>query len=389
MRRRRPRAAWLAIAAVLVLAGAPVAGQQPAGAPGGEPDSVVAARQRIETLRAELQRLAASRAGVVKEFETADVELAIRREQLGILQRRAELLQLEEAAEAAQVATLEGLLAGARGDLAVRVKSLYRVGPLSYHRLLLAADSAQDVLVAYQLITYMSDRDRRVVGAVRDTLAGVRRARDTLARTAEALQRLQAETAAITSELDAQQQARRDTLARLDVEAEAQRLAIQEAERTASALQATLAALESTVAADPEGSFVGARGSLPWPVSGTVTTGFGRQRHPVYDTYTVSRGIEISAPEGDPVSAVFAGRVVFADWYSGYGLLVILDHGGGHFTLYGHLRDVAVRVGQALVAGTRIGSVGDTGSLTGANLYFEVRQGTDALDPTRWLSRPR
>ena len=131
--------------------------------------------------------------------------------------------------------------------------------------------------------------------------------------------------------------------------------------------------------------FATARGSLPWPATGDVVGGFGRRRHPIYDTYTLSRGIEIGAEEGKPVRAVFDGRVVFADWYSGYGLLVILGHGGEYFTLYGHLSSVAVLVNERVQAASVIGRVGETGSLTGPNLYFEVREGTDALDPLRWL----
>ena len=79
------------------------------------------------------------------------------------------------------------------------------------------------------------------------------------------------------------------------------------------------------------------------------------------------------------------GQVVFADWYSGYGLLVIVDHGAGFFTLYGHLSKVDVRVNDRVATGQLIGEVGETGSLTGPNLYFEVREGTDALNPLSWL----
>lgn len=380
IRRHWPAVALLAAALFGLTAGAP------AQSPPQESASALAAQERIDSLRAELERLAGERADVVREFETSDVELAIRREQLTILLQRDEMLRREETREAAQVAILEQLLAESRDDLGLRVESLYRIGPLSYNRLLLAADNAQDVLVAYQLVTYLGDRDRRLVRAVRGTLDDVSEARDTLSRTVAQLQRLQQEAAEVTRQLEQQQEARRETLTRLDIEAEAGRLALQKAERDAADLASTLAALES-VTSDARRSFVKARGALPWPVPGDVTTGFGRQKHPVYDTYTLSRGIEIAAAQGEPVTVVFPGRVVFADWYSGYGLLVIIDHGDDHFTLYGHLLDVAVRVGDAVLAGERIGSVGETGSLTGPNLYFEVRQGTDALDPLRWLTR--
>ncbi len=124
---------------------------------------------------------------------------------------------------------------------------------------------------------------------------------------------------------------------------------------------------------------------MPWPGDGPITLSFGRQRHPVYDTYTLSKGIEIGAEPESPVLAVFAGRVAFADWFRGYGQVVILDHGNDFFTLYGHIAAVHVRVGQRVQAGEQVGTVGDTGSLTGPSLYFEIREGTDALNPLNWL----
>jgi septal ring factor EnvC (AmiA/AmiB activator) len=196
---------------------------------------------------------------------------------------------------------------------------------------------------------------------------------------------VETDTEAATIALASQQEERQRLLSRIDREAEAQRIALESAERAERDLADTMTNLAESAAAIS--GFRDARGRLPWPAQGDVVTGFGRQRHPIYDTYTLSRGIEVGAPAGDPVTAVHAGRVAFADWYSGYGLLVIVDHGSNYFTLYGHLAQVAVRVNDRVDGGQLIGKVGETGSLTGANLYFEVREGADALNPTAWLER--
>jgi septal ring factor EnvC (AmiA/AmiB activator) len=128
------------------------------------------------------------------------------------------------------------------------------------------------------------------------------------------------------------------------------------------------------------------KGSLPWPVPGRVRSGFGRRKHPRFDTYTVQNGIEIEAPVETPVTAVHEGTVVFAERFRGYGLLVVVDHGGKHHSLYAHLTEVKVTPGQRVAAGDAIGSVGTSG-LEGPGLYFEIRSLGKPEDPLDWLRR--
>jgi len=135
----------------------------------------------------------------------------------------------------------------------------------------------------------------------------------------------------------------------------------------------------------PEGQFGHGRGSLPWPVRGTVIENFGENRHPKFGTVTRNNGIDIAAPEGTDIRAVEKGTVEFVDWYEGYGQTIILNHGGGFYTLYAHCGAVAVTQGQQVAAGQVIAQVGDTGSLRGAELHFEVRKGRTAEDPLDWL----
>jgi septal ring factor EnvC (AmiA/AmiB activator) len=118
-----------------------------------------------------------------------------------------------------------------------------------------------------------------------------------------------------------------------------------------------------------------------------VRVPFGRRKHPRFETYTLQNGIEIEAQQGAAVSAVYDGRVAFAERFRGYGLMVVLDHGDKHHSLYAHLDEASVRLGQKVAAGERLGSVGGAG-LEGPGLYFEMRFQGRPEDPLEWLKKP-
>jgi septal ring factor EnvC (AmiA/AmiB activator) len=132
-------------------------------------------------------------------------------------------------------------------------------------------------------------------------------------------------------------------------------------------------------------AFAALRGELPQPVEGTLALGFGEHLHPRFHTKTMQSGLLIAATGSAPVAAVADGRVVFADYYQSYGPMVILDHGGGWFTLYTHLMGLELTKGQVLKAGESVGAVGDT--VEGPRLGFEIRHQSQPQDPQKWLKR--
>lgn len=129
------------------------------------------------------------------------------------------------------------------------------------------------------------------------------------------------------------------------------------------------------------------RGKLPRPVAGPVVSPFGRYRDREFNTTFENTGIQIRAATGTPVRAVADGKVRYADWFKGFGKLVILDHGGGYYSLYAQASELNVSEGDAVVAGQTIAAVGDTGSLVGEALYFEIRKDGLPVDPSLWLRR--
>ena len=128
------------------------------------------------------------------------------------------------------------------------------------------------------------------------------------------------------------------------------------------------------------------KGRLPFPVKGLVEVGFGRVVNPRFNTVTQQKGLDIRATLGVAVTCVAKGTVVFVGWLKGYGNIVIVDHGGDYHSLYAHLANADVDEGTELEEGEAFGQVGDTGSLKGSYLYFEIRKGGLAIDPRPWLA---
>ncbi len=132
--------------------------------------------------------------------------------------------------------------------------------------------------------------------------------------------------------------------------------------------------------------FAELKGLLPLPVKGKIVTHFGKYRNRRFNVLNFRSGIDIRADMGEPIHAVSGGRVLFAKWFKGYGNMIILDHGMFYYTVYAHAEELFKQKGDTVETGEVIATVGDTGSLTGPGLYFEIRHHGKPLDPSDWLS---
>jgi murein hydrolase activator len=129
------------------------------------------------------------------------------------------------------------------------------------------------------------------------------------------------------------------------------------------------------------------KGLLIMPVSGKIVASFGQYKHPQYQVINFRSGIDIQVDKGAPVQAVFRGKVLFSDWFKGYGNMIIIDHGDNYYTVYAHLEETFKSKGDGVDAGEVIATTGDSGSMTGNKLYFEVRHRGKPLDPLQWLKK--
>jgi septal ring factor EnvC (AmiA/AmiB activator) len=391
------KAALLALALGASPQDAPHAVAPTPGAPAGAPQASTAGaqqssdearleqvQQRRASLERELKRMRGEEKSLLGEVEQLELELQLRSQELAEIQITLRRTRAELDATVARVAELEKSLAAARPALARHARALYKLGDMSYLRLLLSIDRPSDFFRGYRLITTLARRDNARVASFRSDLTAFTSARAALEqRTRESIA-LRNRLAAARRNLDAQRARKTELLTSLVERKELNAAYVEELAQAETRLQQLLAGLAEGFVEVPLGAF---RGSLPWPVEGPVRAGFGRRKHPRVDTYTVHNGIEIAAAPDAPVRAVHAGRVVFAQRFLGYGLMVVVDHGAKHHSLYAQLASVRVAPGQEVAAGDVLG-LADPAGPDGPGVYFEMRYQGRPEDPESWLGKP-
>ncbi|MEQ8857023.1 MAG: peptidoglycan DD-metalloendopeptidase family protein [Pseudomonadales bacterium] len=320
-------------------------------------------QREIQTSDREVARLA-------REVDSAAAALTGVRRELEALRAEQSELEAQRARQARHI-----------GD---HLTSAWRMSGDDFVKLLLNQQSPDtlDRMVRYH--RYFTAARLETLEAYRQTLTRLddNRARlEARAADAEARQRtLEKERQALLGK----RQERRSLLARLaseteDKEAERRRL-IEDQER----LEALLAELKRRAQSLDGRAFAQRKGSLPWPLNGRVVNAFGQPRA---QGQLVWHGLLVAADEGEPISAVYRGRVVFADWLRGFGLLTIVDHGSGYMTLYGHADSLLKSVGDWVESGESIARAGRSGGMATSGLYFEVRHEGQATDPIVWLAK--
>ncbi|MDH4164290.1 MAG: peptidoglycan DD-metalloendopeptidase family protein [Nitrospirota bacterium] len=289
---------------------------------------------------------------------------------------------------------IAGEIGRLRPLFAARLRALYKVQRSGGFALaLLSSENIDTATRRARALAVIANRDQRLIAEYQETLRRLETTREELKdRQAEIRGRTEA-VASKRASLEERRKKKRTLLASIKQEKSSYEETLRELEESSINLWAMIHEAEKERAAaarrkqEAPQPRVSGRGALPWPVQGPVLTRFGTQRHPQFGTVVYRRGIEIQAQEGEEVRTVSAGQVAFADWYKGYGRLVIVDHGDGLYTLYGHLSVLNTSAGDRVERGQVVGRAGDTGSFAGPRLYFELRRNGVAQDPLLWLAK--
>ncbi len=403
-----PRAAAL-LAGVALLSGATVrlsgafSGQSPSAA-STSPSATASTSQSVSDFEQRLSRIN----GQIKDLK-ARIEAEARRESsvlssLARVNLNKSLVQRELAAQNVELERARADLASIQADIqAIRsnldreresiektLVTLYKFGRLDFFQFLLQARDME---------TYASESKNLAILA--------RYQEDVVSRFLRSLDEQRAAESALDSkQRDLAEMVRAANLKKRELEAEARKYAalVQETRKNKDTFKQTLDELSASAGELQKmmnkiisqewvlpTAFVPLyerRGRLPWPLEGKVITNFGFERHPDFKTMVMNKGVEISPGQDKSlILSVHTGKVVYADYFQGYGNLLIVDHGMTYYSLYGHCAEFLVAVGDMVRAGQPVAMVGDTGSLKGECLYFEIRYKTKALDPLQWLKR--
>jgi septal ring factor EnvC (AmiA/AmiB activator) len=347
-------------------------------------------RTDITRLRLRLEEVRRQAQSAERELEEVDLELGIQTRELDLAAAAETKLAAEQQAIEGQIATLGPRIERQKSDLRLRLVALYRLGGLSYLRMLLALDGKRNPIEAMSMLSYLVSRDSRLVTRFQLTQRELAARNVALADRRQRLQRTRVVVEQHRRAVATAVAQKQEVLARLRTEessAAQQLAALEEKARRLQRLVDTLSLQKRGVPATLDIRSV--QGALPWPVDGKVIEHFGRQRNPKFATYTVNSGLKIEAAPGTQVRAVFQGTVLFSQWFKGYGNLIILDHGNRVFSLYGNLKQSGVAVGDRIAGGQAIAGVGESedalAGTTSGYLYFELRHDNRPEDPQKWL----
>ena len=345
-------------------------------------------RREADARRGRVEAYARQEQGLLDTIEAIDRAAAQIASDLVVARRDASAAATVQVALDERLHALEAESAVTRRALADGMRRLYREGQSRTLRLLAGADSLRDLLGRIRTARYTVEHDAQMLARAQREREALEGARAEVAAAARASAKAIARERGRARALDEERASKGEVLSALRVGGARERAALAEIEAAARALEAALAGLGAAPPArsTPAEPFATLRGRLRAPVAAPIARGFGRVVDAEFGTATFRKGIDFAAPAGAPVYPVAPGDVRFAGWFRGYGKMVIVDHGESYFTVYAHLDALDVAVGEAAALARPIGTVGDTGSLGGPLLYFEIRRGSEPLDPVRWLA---
>jgi len=344
-------------------------------------------RERISGLKESMDESAAARDRLTAELQEAEVEISEKRIRLKELERERDFSARRKAELDGKLRQRESELDEESRELAEQVRAAYMSGSQERVKLLLNQRDPATLgrLMAYYgyLSDYRGANIEAVTAAIRElaTLRSEVAAEE--ARIADLAKARYAELTKLGAAQDRRQSLLGDLRHKLANEGEeVDRLAAQE--KDLSRLIVELTTILSDYPISSEDPFSEHKGRLTWPVAGTLLHDFGQPR---VSNRLKWNGVVLAAPRGREVRSVYHGRVVFADWLAGLGLLIIVDHGESYMTLYGYNETVRKNVGDWVAPGDVIATVGDSGGQNQSSLYFELRRGTQPLNPRQWVTR--
>jgi len=346
-----------------------------------------AVRSQIDKVQAEMERDAGRRDKITRELEEAEKTVSGARGELDKLRRERAVHTARRAELAAARRTEEAVLGERRAALAGQIRAASMIGQKEPLKLLLnqrdPAQTGRD-LTYYQ---YFGQARAKQIAAINSHIAELATLDTALAEEEARLAALEDEQKGELSRLQSARERRGRVLVSLETESknrarELARLKDQQGglEKLVRELRRALERIDK-FPTDSKDAFAKLRGKLAWPVAGKLLASFGQTRAGgvKWD------GVLLSGSQGAAVRAVYHGRVVYADWLSGLGLLTIIDHGDGYLSLYGHNERLYKEVGERVTAGDTIASVGDSGGRSTPALYFEIRKAGRPVDPRPWF----
>lgn len=293
-----------------------------------------------------------------------------------------------------------------RQEIERRLSSLYKAGELGALRMFFSAESFPHMAENIRYMRSILDNDKQIFLEYNKKVEELRKLKSTLERDAARKELIKDSIALKKREIEQEKSKKSSYLVKVRQDRKSYEASLKELQANASRLQSMIERLDALsrrklssrhekpgsklkplaeLPPVPDRGFASQKGRMSLPVRGEIIESFGKHKHPEFNSYTFSKGLSVSASAGTDIKAVYEGTVIFADYFKGFGNMVIVDHGGGYFSLYAHASRIAKKVGAEVSRHETIASVGDVDSTKGAILYFEIRYQGKPVDPAAWV----
>jgi septal ring factor EnvC (AmiA/AmiB activator) len=373
-----------------------------------------AEREQLETIQQQLKekqstldRITGKERTLLGELRAIEEQLQAARQQLEAYQQQLADNEAKLQQTQAKISKLKAKSAEHTAMLTNRLRAIYKMGDLGYLAPLLSLSSQSSTQQQLLYLQRLAASDKQLLKESEAHIQAIVKEQKILEQRKQELVESQKKVEQQSREILAQQQQKATLLSNIQTDKEQNLQFMQELQQSAIQLDALIQDFEptsslpeatskpgpnvtipsdaETIAQSYARRFRSNKGRLLWPVQGQVFTGFGKIR--IGDTFTQYKGVDIRAAAGAPFYAVFKGVIKYADWFDGYGNLIIVDHGGDFFTLYAHASEILVQSGDIVESRQLLGKVGDTDSIKGPHLYFEIRANGKPENPQAWLAK--
>jgi murein hydrolase activator len=380
---RRTGSGWLLLVALLGAWPGLPATQSSADARKTEAE-LQAVKAEIERISRQVSTEQVERDRMAQDLRTAELAVGKAREGLDSVRKGRAERASRRAALAADKRARETDLARNRGALAGQLRAAYLIGREEPLRLLLNQEDPERAGRMFVYYSYFGQARARQIHQIESDVQGIAQLDDELASEDEKLAELEKQQREELADLEQARAHRSTVLVSLTAESRSHEQSLERLKTQQAGLEKLLRELRQAIEkfpVDSHDAFAHLRGKLAWPVSGRLLARFGEQRAGgvKWD------GVLVATERGAPVRAVYGGRVIYADWLPGLGLLTIVDHGDGYMSLYGHNERLYKAAGEHVNAGDTLGSAGDSGGSNRPELYFEIRRAGKAVDPSPWF----
>jgi len=346
--------------------------------------------EEIKELKARIGEEEKKESTILSSLDKISFNKNLIKNEIALHNVRLEKTNLELSSLRKNIPELKAKLEKERQAIEKMLLTIYKFGKFSLLQFVLQAENIKTLFSETKYLTLLAQYQENVISEYRGTLAELGKAEEQLETKKKEISQLIEGAHLKSKELEEQERKNKALILEMQKNKKTYEKALEELKERAQQLQLLIKKLEKqeVVLPSPFIPLYEKKGKLPWPVSGKIITFFGLQRHPQFNTTTMNNGIEISPQKSDLiVNCLHPGKVVYTDYFQGYGNLIIIDHGMTYYSLYGHCSEFLVNKGDLVRAEQPIAVAGDSGSLSGVTLYLEIRYKTKPLNPLQWLKR--